>query len=62
MQFFAKTLCGATLLLAAGGAAAQSNVTLYGIADAFVQYLNNGGRKRWPRSFRQDLRVFKWNR
>ncbi|MGF6545200.1 porin [Paraburkholderia youngii] len=44
MQFFAKTLCGGTLLLAAAGAAAQSNVTLYGIADAFVQYLNNGGR------------------
>ncbi|MGF6959739.1 porin [Paraburkholderia youngii] len=43
MRFSAKTLCGATLLLAAGGAAAQSSVTIYGVVDAFVQYLNNGG-------------------
>jgi len=32
------------LLLAAGGAAAQSSVTLYGVADTFVQYLDNGGK------------------
>jgi predicted porin len=31
------------LILAAGGAAAQSSVTLYGVADTFVQYLHNGG-------------------
>jgi predicted porin len=37
-------MCGATLLLAAGGAAAQSSVTLYGVADTFVQYLDNGGK------------------
>jgi general bacterial porin, GBP family len=43
LQLSAKTICGATLLLSAGGAAAQSNVTLYGVADTFVQYLNNGG-------------------
>jgi general bacterial porin, GBP family len=47
MQFSAKTLCGATLLFAAGGAAAQSNVTLYGVLDTFVQYLNNGGAASW---------------
>jgi general bacterial porin, GBP family len=44
MEFSAKALCGATLLLAAGGAAAQSSVTIYGVVDTFAQYLNNGGR------------------
>ncbi|GJH21809.1 porin [Caballeronia novacaledonica] len=39
-----QSMCGATLLLAAGGAAAQSSVTLYGVADTFVQYLDNGGK------------------
>ncbi|RQS66662.1 porin [Burkholderia sp. Bp8963] len=43
MQFSAKTICGATFLLAAGSAAAESNVTLYGVVDTFMQYLNNGG-------------------
>ena len=31
------------MMLAAGGAAAQSSVTLYGVVDTFVQYLDNGG-------------------
>lgn len=44
MRFMSQSMCGATLLLAAGGAAAQSSVTLYGVADTFVQYLDNGGK------------------
>ncbi|MBC8635675.1 porin [Caballeronia sp. EK] len=44
MRFMSQGMCGATLLLAAGGAAAQSSVTLYGVADTFVQYLDNGGK------------------
>jgi general bacterial porin, GBP family len=43
MELKAKALCGATLLLTAGSAAAQSSVTMYGVVDTFVQYLNNGG-------------------
>lgn len=43
MRFMSQGMCGATLILAAGGAAAQSSVTLYGVADTFVQYLDNGG-------------------
>ncbi|KXU82211.1 porin [Paraburkholderia monticola] len=43
MRFMSQGICGATLILAAGGAAAQSSVTLYGVADTFVQYLDNGG-------------------
>lgn len=43
MRFMSQGICGATLLLAAGGAMAQSSVTLYGVADVFVQYLDNGG-------------------
>ncbi|MCP3728087.1 porin [Paraburkholderia sp. CNPSo 3272] len=43
MQLTAKALCGATLLLTVGSAAAQSSVTMYGVLDTFVQYLNNGG-------------------
>jgi predicted porin len=38
-----KSICGATLVLMAGSAAAQSSVTLYGVADTFFQFLNNGG-------------------
>lgn len=43
MRFMSQGICGATLLLAAGGAMAHSSVTLYGVADVFVQYLDNGG-------------------
>jgi predicted porin len=43
MRFMSQAMCGTTLILAAGGAAAQSSVTLYGVADTFVQYLDNGG-------------------
>jgi GBP family porin len=43
MRFTSQGIFGATLLLAAGGAMAQSSVTLYGVADVFVQYLDNGG-------------------
>ncbi|WP_044043457.1 porin [Caballeronia insecticola] len=43
MRLISRGVCGATLILAAGGAAAQSSVTLYGVADTFVQYLSNGG-------------------
>jgi general bacterial porin, GBP family len=42
MRWVGKGICGASLLIAAGGAAAQSSVTLYGVADVFVQYLGNG--------------------
>ncbi|WP_345814834.1 porin [Paraburkholderia sp. PREW-6R] len=44
MRFISQGMCGATLILAASGAAAaDSSVTLYGVADTFVQYLDNGG-------------------
>src|SRR5262249_25917387 len=43
MQVSRKGLCGAALALATGSAAAQPSVTLYGVADTFVQYLDNGG-------------------
>lgn len=43
MRFVSRSILGATLILAAGSAAAQTSVTLYGIADTFVQYLDNGG-------------------
>lgn len=37
-------VCGAAFALASGSAlAADSSVTLYGITDAFIQYLGNGG-------------------
>lgn len=36
--------CGVALAIAAGSAAAaDSNVTLYGVADTYLQYLDNGG-------------------
>jgi general bacterial porin, GBP family len=44
MRFMRQGICGATLVLAAGSAAAQSSVTLYGVADTFFQYLDNGGK------------------
>lgn len=44
MRLISQGICGATLILAAGSAAAaDSSVTLYGVADTFVQYLDNGG-------------------
>jgi general bacterial porin, GBP family len=44
MRFTKRGMCGVTLALAAGGAsAADSSVTLYGVADSYVQYLDNGG-------------------
>jgi general bacterial porin, GBP family len=44
MKFVRRSICGAAMLCAAGGAAAQSSVTLYGVVDVFGQYLNNGGK------------------
>ncbi|HZZ02795.1 porin [Paraburkholderia sp.] len=44
MRFINHGVCGATLILAASGAAAaESSVTLYGVVDANIQYLDNGG-------------------
>jgi general bacterial porin, GBP family len=44
MRSLSQGVCGTALLIAASGAAAaDSNVTLYGVADTFVQYLDNGG-------------------
>jgi general bacterial porin, GBP family len=43
MRLVSRGICGAAMLCAAGGAAAQSSVTLYGVVDVFGQYLNNGG-------------------
>ncbi|MFM0739674.1 porin [Paraburkholderia xenovorans] len=44
MRFINQGVCGATLILAAGGAAAaDSSVTLYGVVDANIQYQSNGG-------------------
>jgi general bacterial porin, GBP family len=43
MRFVSQSICGATLALLAGSAAAQSSVTLYGVTDVFFQYLDNGG-------------------
>lgn len=42
MCFIGKALGGAALMLAVQGAWAQSALTLYGVADSFVQYLGNG--------------------
>ncbi|OMG75168.1 porin [Burkholderia ubonensis] len=36
-------VCGTTFAFAAGTAAADSGITLYGVADTFIQYLDNGG-------------------
>jgi predicted porin len=43
MRFISKSICATAMALVAGSAAAQSSVTLYGVADVFIQYLNNGG-------------------
>jgi predicted porin len=47
MRFWSKGIGCAALVLAAGAAQAQSSVTLYGVADVFVQFLNNGGKQSW---------------
>ncbi|MEM5311162.1 porin [Paraburkholderia sp. JHI869] len=47
MRFCSKSIFGAALVLAAAAAHAQSSVTLYGVADVFVQFLNNGGKQSW---------------
>ncbi|MDE1179862.1 porin [Paraburkholderia sp.] len=44
MRWISRGIVGSTLALAAGSAAAtDGSVTLYGVADTFVQYLDNGG-------------------
>ncbi|QBR01140.1 porin [Paraburkholderia pallida] len=49
MRFVTKSICSAVLILAAGGASAQTSVTLYGVVDVFGQYLLNGsGTKGGP--------------
>ena len=48
MRFAKRGMCGITLALMAGGAsAADSSVTLYGVADTYLQYLDNGGTHTW---------------
>jgi general bacterial porin, GBP family len=47
MRLISKSIFGTSLVLAASGAAAQSSVTLYGVADTFIQYLDNGGKHSW---------------
>ncbi|WP_321797325.1 porin [Caballeronia sp. J97] len=47
MRLIRNGIVGAALAIAAGSAAAQSSVTLYGVADAFFQWFNNGGRQSW---------------
>lgn len=48
MRFAKRGICGVTLALVAGGTwAAESNVTLYGVADSYLQYLDNGGSHTW---------------
>lgn len=44
MRVISQGICGAAIALFAGSAAAQSSVTLYGVADTFIQYLDNGGK------------------
>ncbi|POR47733.1 putative porin [Paraburkholderia eburnea] len=43
MRLIRQSICGAAAALMAASAAAQSSVTLYGVADVFFQYLDNGG-------------------
>jgi predicted porin len=40
-------VAGVALAVVASSAAAQSSVTLYGVADAFYQWLDNGGKQSW---------------
>lgn len=47
MRSIGKGLVGASLLVAAGSAAAQSSVTVYGVADTFIQFLGNGAAHSW---------------
>jgi general bacterial porin, GBP family len=44
MGFAKRGVCGVSLaVLASGAAAADSSVTLYGVVDTYLQYLDNGG-------------------
>jgi general bacterial porin, GBP family len=43
LKLISQGVMGATFAMAAGTACAQTSVTLYGVADTFFQYLNNGG-------------------
>ncbi|SAK86174.1 porin [Caballeronia hypogeia] len=42
MCFIRRSIGGAALVVAAQGAWAQTGLTLYGVADSFVQFLGNG--------------------
>ncbi|RXV64413.1 porin [Burkholderia stabilis] len=49
MRVNSRDFFGATLMLAAGHAtAAEASVTLYGVTDVFIQYLDNGGTRSIP--------------
>jgi general bacterial porin, GBP family len=43
LKLISQGVMGAAFVMAAGTACAQTSVTLYGVADTFFQYLNNGG-------------------
>ncbi|CAG9274330.1 putative porin [Paraburkholderia unamae] len=43
LKLISRSVIGAMFAMAAGSACAQTSVTLYGVADTFFQYLNNGG-------------------
>ena len=47
MRSRTKCLIGASLFVVAGSAAAQSSVTLYGVADSFIEYSGNGAKHSW---------------
>jgi general bacterial porin, GBP family len=50
MRFCRRSICCAMPLLMAGGASdanAQSSVALYGVADVFVQFLDNKNKQSW---------------
>ncbi|MFX1674813.1 porin [Paraburkholderia sp. A2WS-5] len=47
MRSSSKYMIGMSLLVAAGSAAAQSSVTVYGVADTFIQFLGNGAKHSW---------------
>ncbi len=46
MRLISQGICGATLVLAAGSAAAAGSCwRWYGVADTFVQYIDNDGQR-----------------
>lgn len=47
MRFIRQGVVGASMIVVAGSAFAQSSVTLYGTVDAFVQFLGNGSAHSW---------------